>query len=158
MLPIPVDLDRNIKIILERIAVSGLHRAADPQIERQLDNPGPGPQGQHDDGPADHRAAHGHRQHPRVDAPGERHFGAGRARRRCGHEPRLCGAERVAHKLSESLRQTAFTFDAQPLRVTLSAGVVEVNDGQGERALRLADANLYAAKKAGRDQLVASAA
>ena len=70
----------------------------------------------------------------------------------------LAGAERVAQKLSESLRQTAFTFDAQPLRVTLSAGVVEVEDGHGEKALRLADANLYAAKKAGRDQLVASAA
>jgi len=70
----------------------------------------------------------------------------------------LAGAERVARKLGEALRDTAFTFDNQPLRVTMSAGVVQVAGGRGELALRVADANVYAAKHAGRDQIVTSAA
>jgi diguanylate cyclase (GGDEF)-like protein len=68
----------------------------------------------------------------------------------------LAGAERVARKLGDALRDTAFTFDTQSLRVTMSAGVVQVSGGQGELALREADANVYAAKQAGRDQIVSS--
>jgi diguanylate cyclase (GGDEF)-like protein len=68
----------------------------------------------------------------------------------------LAGAREVARKLSEALRLATFVFDGQPVTVTLSAGVVDVPGGRGEQALRVADDNLYQAKRAGRDQVVAS--
>ena len=38
--------------------------------------------------------------------------------------------------------------------MTISAGVAPVRDGDGERALRLADDSLYEAKRQGRDRVV----
>jgi len=68
----------------------------------------------------------------------------------------LAGADRVARKLGAALRMANFSFDGQPLTVTLSAGVAQARGGQGDRALRVADANLYKAKQAGRNQVVSS--
>lgn len=68
----------------------------------------------------------------------------------------LAEARAVAHQLSESLRQVNFVFDGQPVRLTMSVGVVEARGGQGEHALSAADDNLYRAKRAGRDQVVCS--
>jgi PleD family two-component response regulator len=54
------------------------------------------------------------------------------------------------------LRQINFVFDGQPVRLTMSVGVVEACGGRGEQALSAADDNLYRAKGAGRDQVVSS--
>jgi diguanylate cyclase (GGDEF)-like protein len=68
----------------------------------------------------------------------------------------LGGALKVARKISDSLRAHAFKADGASFGVTQSIGVAEVHGGHGEHALRVADQNLYAAKHAGRDQIVAS--
>ncbi len=68
----------------------------------------------------------------------------------------LDGAHRVASKIAGSLREHAFQAEGVSFRVTQSIGITEVHGGQGERALRIADQNLYTAKRAGRDQVVAS--
>ncbi len=41
-------------------------------------------------------------------------------------------------------------------QVTLSIGIAQSNDGDGELALRVADDNLYAAKRGGRDRVVSA--
>ncbi|RZI86662.1 MAG: GGDEF domain-containing protein [Rubrivivax sp.] len=69
----------------------------------------------------------------------------------------LPGAQRVAEKISAHLRTQAFQAEGTPFQVTQSIGIAEVHGGLGELALRVADQNLYAAKRAGRDQVVASA-
>ncbi|CAH0350823.1 GGDEF domain-containing protein [Aquabacterium sp. CECT 9606] len=68
----------------------------------------------------------------------------------------LNGASRVASKIASSLRGHAFQADGASFHVTQSIGIAEVHGGQGERALRIADQNLYRAKHAGRDQVVAT--
>ncbi|MBA4111035.1 MAG: hypothetical protein C0487_15735 [Leptothrix sp. (in: Bacteria)] len=68
----------------------------------------------------------------------------------------LNGANRVAAKIASSLRDHAFQADGASFHVTQSIGIAEVHGGQGERALRIADQNLYSAKRAGRDQVMAT--
>lgn len=68
----------------------------------------------------------------------------------------LIGANRVAAKIASSLRDHAFQADGASFHVTQSIGIAEVHGGQGERALRIADQNLYSAKRAGRDQVMAT--
>ena len=45
VLPVAVDLDGHVVAALEREQVSGLHRAADPEVERMADDPGAGCRG-----------------------------------------------------------------------------------------------------------------
>ena len=69
----------------------------------------------------------------------------------------LDGAKRVASKVATSLRDHAFQADGgASFHVTQSIGIAQVHGGQGERALRIADKNLYIAKRGGRDQIVTS--
>src|SRR5439155_9847190 len=42
VLPVAVDLDGEVEIVLERVLVSRLHRAADAQVVRKSDHAGPG--------------------------------------------------------------------------------------------------------------------
>lgn len=70
----------------------------------------------------------------------------------------LAGAQRVAEKLSERLRTESFEAQGQRFSVTQSVGVAEVVQGDAVWALRVADRNLYQAKQAGRDRMVASVA
>jgi diguanylate cyclase (GGDEF)-like protein len=72
-------------------------------------------------------------------------------------ETDLESAHRVAQRLAADLRQQAFESGGQAFTVTLSIGVFESATGDGEQALRRADANLYQAKAGGRDRVVASA-
>jgi diguanylate cyclase (GGDEF)-like protein len=64
------------------------------------------------------------------------------------------GARRVARKIVDALRALPIQHAGRLLPVTISAGVAPVLDGQGERALRLADDSLYEAKRQGRDRVV----
>lgn len=70
----------------------------------------------------------------------------------------LAGAQRVAEKISQRLRTEPFEAQGQRFSVTQSVGVAEVVQGDGGWALRVADRNLYQAKQAGRDRMVASVA
>ncbi|MFY9459994.1 MAG: GGDEF domain-containing protein, partial [Aquabacterium commune] len=70
----------------------------------------------------------------------------------------LAGAQRVAEKISQRLRAEPFEAQGQCFSVTQSVGVAEVVQGDGGWALRVADRNLYQAKQAGRDRMVASVA
>lgn len=70
----------------------------------------------------------------------------------------LQGAQRVAEKLCAQLLAERFQAQAQVFTVTQSVGVAEVVDGDADGALRVADRNLYQAKQAGRDRMVASVA
>lgn len=72
-------------------------------------------------------------------------------------ETDLAAAQAVADRLSEQLRGQVFESDGRTFSVTLSIGIAQSADGDGEKALRLADANLYAAKHGGRNRVVASA-
>ncbi|MDF2446081.1 MAG: hypothetical protein K0S46_1317 [Moraxellaceae bacterium] len=72
-------------------------------------------------------------------------------------ETELAAAQVVADRLAEQVRSEGFESDGQRFSVTLSIGIAQSVDGDAEQALRLADANLYAAKRAGRDRVVASA-
>lgn len=65
-------------------------------------------------------------------------------------------AQRVAQMMSTGVRSQIFTFDGQQFSVTQSVGVAQTDDGDGEAALRVADDNLYIAKRQGRDRVVAS--
>jgi diguanylate cyclase (GGDEF)-like protein len=69
-------------------------------------------------------------------------------------ETDLAGAQTVALKLRDAVRQTPFEHEGHPFTVTLSAGVAEVEGGEGSQALRIADERLYRAKKLGRDRVV----
>lgn len=70
----------------------------------------------------------------------------------------LQGAQRVAEKICAHLRAERFEVQGQWFSVTQSVGVAEVVRGDADRALRVADRNLYQAKEAGRDRMVASVA
>jgi diguanylate cyclase (GGDEF)-like protein len=63
-------------------------------------------------------------------------------------------ARSVALKLCDAMRQERFEHDGQAFQVTLSAGVAPIRRGQGEAALKEADALLYRAKAQGRDRVV----
>ncbi len=68
----------------------------------------------------------------------------------------LAGAQRVAQKMADALRASLFTGDGEPFAVTQSVGIAQVEGGLGVFALRVADQNLYQAKRNGRDCVVAS--
>jgi diguanylate cyclase (GGDEF)-like protein len=73
-------------------------------------------------------------------------------------ETSLPAAMVVAERVRSLLAAEKFQGEGGPFRASLSIGVAEVDDGDGTRALRVADANLYAAKAAGRDRVVGSIA
>lgn len=64
------------------------------------------------------------------------------------------GAQRVARKIVEALRALPIEHAGHLLPVTISAGVAQVHQGEGEQALRRADDCLYQAKRQGRDRVV----
>lgn len=64
----------------------------------------------------------------------------------------------VAEKIAVRLRSERFIVDDQAFHVTQSVGIAQVVDGHADLALRAADRNLYQAKQAGRDRMVASVA
>ncbi|RZL02818.1 MAG: GGDEF domain-containing protein [Rubrivivax sp.] len=65
-------------------------------------------------------------------------------------------AQRVAQLMSSGVRAQVFMFDGQQFSVTQSVGVAQTNEGDGDAAMRVADDNLYIAKRQGRDRIVAS--
>lgn len=73
-------------------------------------------------------------------------------------ETDVAAARCVAERIIEQLRSQVFESEGRHFAVTVSIGIAETSDADGERALRLADANLYAAKAGGRDCVVASVA
>ena len=68
----------------------------------------------------------------------------------------LMGAQRVAQKMVEALKASPFNASSTPFWVTQSIGIAQVVDGQGVFALRVADQNMYQAKRGGRDRVVAT--
>jgi diguanylate cyclase (GGDEF)-like protein len=73
-------------------------------------------------------------------------------------ETDLTGAQHVAEKISARLREHAFVVNGESFRVTQSVGIAQVVEGDTGWALKVADRNLYQAKRDGRDRIVASMA
>jgi diguanylate cyclase (GGDEF)-like protein len=73
-------------------------------------------------------------------------------------ETDLMGAQYVAEKISAKLRGQDFVADGQRFKVTQSVGIAQVVEGDVGWALKVADRNLYQAKQAGRDRIVATVA
>lgn len=73
-------------------------------------------------------------------------------------DTQLRGAQTVCDRIAGRLRDHGFTSDGHHFMVTISMGVVECRGETAETALKLADENLYKAKTAGRDRIVASLA
>jgi diguanylate cyclase (GGDEF)-like protein len=73
-------------------------------------------------------------------------------------ETDLSGAQQVAEKISAKLRAQEFAAKGLTFKVTQSVGVAQVVQGDTAWALRVADRNLYQAKQAGRDRIVATVA
>lgn len=73
-------------------------------------------------------------------------------------ETDLVGAQHVAEKIAARLRAHPFAVDGQPFTVTQSVGIAQVVEGDTGWALKVADRNLYQAKREGRDRIVASMA
>jgi diguanylate cyclase (GGDEF)-like protein len=71
-------------------------------------------------------------------------------------ETDLQQAQAMAEAMSTGVRSRIFLFEGQEVTVTQSVGIAQTNKGDGEHALRVADDNLYVAKRAGRDRIVAS--
>jgi diguanylate cyclase (GGDEF)-like protein len=69
-------------------------------------------------------------------------------------ETDLPNARVVAERICEQLRDEHFEVDGKSFRVTVSIGLAEARDGNGERALRIADEHLYRAKHTGRDRVM----
>lgn len=67
-------------------------------------------------------------------------------------------AERVAQLMSSGVRSQIFVYDGKQFSVTQSVGIAQACDGDGDGAMRVADDNLYIAKRQGRDRIVASVA
>lgn len=63
-------------------------------------------------------------------------------------------ARTVAERIAAQLHAQRFEVEGQRFGVTLSIGIACFSDGQGDKALQLADRRLYAAKEAGRDRIV----
>lgn len=68
----------------------------------------------------------------------------------------LNGAQVACERLASCLREQEFSAREHNFRVTVSMGVVECRCESPEDALRLADMNLYQAKAAGRNRIIAS--
>lgn len=64
---------------------------------------------------------------------------------------------KMAERIRKLVEERVFVFEAHRFRVTLSAGVAELAETgspmQGDTLLQLADARLYAAKRAGRNRV-----
>lgn len=73
-------------------------------------------------------------------------------------ETDLTGAQHVAEKISARLREHEFAINGQTFQVTQSVGIAQVVEGDTGWALKVADRNLYQAKREGRDRIVASVA
>jgi diguanylate cyclase (GGDEF)-like protein len=66
------------------------------------------------------------------------------------------GAENVANRLCDQIREHVFLANGKPVKVTASIGVVSTRPGRGESDTNLklrADEALYSAKHAGRDRV-----
>lgn len=63
-------------------------------------------------------------------------------------------AKNIAEKIRKHLSHHIFGEGENSYQVTISIGVAEVIDGEGEAALKEADNNLYLAKEQGRDRVV----
>ncbi len=62
-------------------------------------------------------------------------------------------ARKVAEKLRQSVESMGFTYEGEPVRITVSAGLTEFEgEDSGESAFTRADAALYRAKDAGRNR------
>lgn len=73
-------------------------------------------------------------------------------------ETGLEAAQRVAERIAAQLRAEVFSSEGRAFSVTLSIGIAETRGGDAAHALQVADENLYKAKGAGRDRIVASLA
>ena len=71
-------------------------------------------------------------------------------------ETQLEQARRIAEHIAWQLRVQEFEAGGKHFTSTLSIGLVEVSQGDIDESLRRADDNLYAAKEAGRDRIVAT--
>ncbi len=71
---------------------------------------------------------------------------------------KLSQGQKVAEKIRKYLSHHIFGTGDASFQVTMSIGVAQVSDGDGEQALKVADDNLYQAKGRGRDQVVAGVA
>ena len=67
---------------------------------------------------------------------------------------KLNHAKKIAEKIRQHLSHHIFGHGDDSFQVTLSIGVAQVEDGDGEKAVRLADKNLYLAKELGRNRVV----
>lgn len=69
----------------------------------------------------------------------------------------LTDALECAGQLQQSIRELSFNFEGEEFGITCSFGIAEWESGDAiDRMLRRADVALYQAKKAGRDQIIAS--
>ncbi|MCC2637527.1 MAG: hypothetical protein K0Q68_1246 [Moraxellaceae bacterium] len=73
-------------------------------------------------------------------------------------ETGLEAARHVAERIRARLAEAEFESEGRRFRITLSIGLAEASDGDGEKALRAADACLYRAKGEGRDRVVSTLA
>lgn len=71
-------------------------------------------------------------------------------------ETALPQAKAVAEHLARRFEAEEFLAAQTPFNVTLSAGLVQISGTDPDLALRVADENLYAAKQAGRNRVVAT--
>lgn len=71
-------------------------------------------------------------------------------------ETALPQARAVAEHLARTLEAEEFRATQGTFNVTLSGGLVQISGTDPDRALRVADENLYAAKQSGRNRVVAS--
>lgn len=67
---------------------------------------------------------------------------------------KLSQAKKIAEKIRQHLSHHIFGEGEDSFQVTMSIGVAQVTDGNGEKAVKLADDNLYRAKQQGRDRVV----
>jgi diguanylate cyclase (GGDEF)-like protein len=72
-------------------------------------------------------------------------------------ETSLEGARALAEGLREKVEQSRFVFQNEPIRVTISVGVAELADSDRTSLdlIKTADEKLYAAKRGGRNRVVA---
>ena len=69
-------------------------------------------------------------------------------------ETPLDGAVKMAEDLRRLIEEHAFAADGHPIKVTVSIGVTELEEGQDVRAIyKAADDRLYDAKRGGRNQV-----
>jgi two-component system cell cycle response regulator len=65
-------------------------------------------------------------------------------------------ARLFAEKIRKMIEEKAFVFEEKEIPVTISIGVAEMNQDMTEptQFIKVADANLYRAKKAGRNRVI----